>query len=405
MPVMKKEDLKRLIDENNLKSMEDIGNLLTQLEKEMIEEVLQGELDSHLGYSKYDYKHKETDNYRNGYTSKEVYGKTGNFIINVPRDRESSFEPKLVKKREKDISKIEEIILLLYQKGLTTRDIQNYLMEVYNYEISPETISNITDRVMEKAIEWQNRPLEELYPIVFIDGLVNKVKDGGEVKNKTAYIAVGIDIEGKKDVLGIWISESETARFWLNIMNELKNRGVKDILIICSDNLPGIESALRSAFPHSEVQICIVHQIRNNLRHVSYKDRKEVINGLKEIYQAPTEEMALAALERFEEKWGKRYPHIGASWRNNWESLSAFFKYPPEIRRLIYTTNPIESLNSQIRKFNKSRTIFPNDDALFKGIYLAIMEVTKRWTGKIKDWPSILAELSIYFEDRGGGYL
>ena len=354
MLVMKREELKKIIDENNLKTMEDVGEFITSLEKEMIEAILQGELDAHLGYSKYDYENKKTEDSRNGYTSKEVYGKTGRFRIDVPRDRDSSFEPKLVKKREKDISNLEDIILLLYQKGLTTRDIQSYLMEVYNYEISPETISNITDRVIDKAREWQNRPLEEIYTIVFIDGLVSKVKD---------------------------------------------------VLIICSDNLPGIEAAVRSVFSRSEIQICIVHQVRNSLRYVSYKDLKEITKDLKEIYQASTEEMALLALDRFEERWGKKYPHIVSSWRNNWESLVTFFRYPPEIRRLIYTTNPIESLNSQKRKFNKSRTIFPSDEALFKGVYLAIAEVTKKWTGKIKDWPLILSELAIYFEDRIGGYL
>ena len=405
MPVMKREELKKIIEENNLKTMEDVGEFITNLEKEMIEAILQGELDAHLGYAKYDYENKKTEDSRNGYTSKEVYGKTGKFRINVPRDRDSSFEPKLVKKREKDISNLEDIILLLYQKGLTTRDIQSYLMEIYNYEISPETISNITDRITEKAREWQNRPLEELYPIIFIDGLVCKVKDGGEVKNKTVYLVIGINLDGKKDVLGIWISETETSRFWMNVLSELKNRGVKDVLIICSDNLPGIETAIRAVFPRSEIQICIVHQVRNSLKYVSYKDLKEVAKDLKEIYQAPTEEMALAALDRFEEKWGRKYPYIVSSWRSNWENLATFFKYPPEIRRLIYTTNPIESLNSQIRKLNKSRVIFPSDEALFKGVYLAVVEVTRKWTSKIRDWPLILSQLAVYFEDRVGGYL
>jgi len=405
MAILSKEELKRLADENNIKTMDDLDEFITQLEKEMIEAVLEGEMDTHLGYSKYDRENKKTDNSRNGYSSKEVYGKSGNFRINVPRDRDSSFEPKLVKKREKDISNTEDIILLLYQKGLSTREIKDYLLKVYNYDISPETISNITNRVLEKAKEWQNRPLEEIYPIVFIDGLVCKVKEDGEVKNKTVYIMIGINLEGRKDVLGIWILEVETAKFWLNILNELKNRGVKDILIVCSDNLPGIESAVKGAFPKSEIQVCIVHQLRNSLRLVSYKDLKEVSKDLKEIYQAPTEEMALMALDRFEEKWGKRYPYIVNSWRNNWESLATFFKYPPEIRRLIYTTNPIESLNSQIRKLNRSRVIFPNDEALFKGVYLAVMEVTEKWTGKIRDWHLILAELAVYFEDRLGGYL
>jgi len=403
--IIDRKEMRKFLMENDIHTLEDVEDIISNMEKMIIEEMLQGEMDAHLGYPKYDYENKDTDNSRNGYSSKEVRGKVGSFRINVPRDRKSEFEPQIVKKRQKDISKIEDIVLALYQKGLTTRDIQGYIMEIYGYSLSPETISNITDRVIQRATEWQNRPLEEIYPIIFIDGIYFKVKEGIEAEPRTAYIIVGIDIEGKKDVLGIWIGEVESSKFWLNILNELKSRGVRDILIVCSDRLPGIETAIRAVFPEAEIQFCIVHQVRNSLKHVTYKDRKEVVKDLKKIYQAATEEMGLLELERFEEKWGNKYPYISKAWRENWDSLSTFFKYSPQIRRLIYTTNPIESLNSQIRKVTRNKGVYPNEDALFKSIYLAVISVTNKWTSRIRDWHLILAELSIQFEDRIGGYL
>jgi len=400
-----RKEMRKFLMENDIHSLDDVEDIISEMEKVILEEMLQGEMDSHLGYSKYDYENKDTDNSRNGYSSKEVRGKSGSFRIDVPRDRKSEFEPQVVKKRQKDISKIEDMVLALYQKGLTTRDIQNYIIEIYGYNLSPETISNITDRVIEKATEWQNRPLEEVYPIIFIDGIYFKVKNGIEAETRTAYIIISIDMEGKKDVLGIWIGEVENSKFWLNIFNELKTRGVKDVLILCTDKLPGIETAVRAVFPRVELQFCIVHQMRNSLKHVVYKDRKEVVGDLKKVYQAATEEMALLELERFEDKWGEKYPYIGKSWRDSWDNLSTFFKYSPQIRRLIYTTNPIESLNSQIRRVMRNKGVYPNEDALFKILYLAVISVTNKWTSKIRDWHLILAELSIQFEDRLGGYL
>jgi len=400
-----RKEMRKFLMENDVHSLDDVEDIISEMEKVILEEMLQGEMDSHLGYSKYDYENKDTDNSRNGYSSKEVRGKSGSFRIDVPRDRKSEFEPQVVKKRQKDISKIEDMVLALYQKGLSTRDIQNYIMEIYGYNLSPETISNITDRVIERATEWQNRPLEEVYPIIFIDGMYFKVKNGIEAETRTAYIIISIDMEGKKDVLGIWIGEVENSKFWLNIFNELKTRGVKDVLIVCTDKLPGIETAVRAVFPRVELQFCIVHQMRNSLKHVVYKDRKEVVGDLKKVYQAATEEMALLELERFEDKWGEKYPYIGKSWRDSWDNLSTFFKYSPQIRRLIYTTNPIESLNSQIRRVTRNKGVYPNEDALFKILYLAVISVTNKWTSKIRDWHLILAELSIQFEDRLGGYL
>mgnify|MGYP003759478659 CR=1 FL=1 len=400
-----RKEMRKFLMENDVHSLDDVEDIISEMEKVILEEMLQGEMDSHLGYSKYDYENKDADNSRNGYSSKEVRGKSGSFRIDVPRDRKSEFEPQVVKKRQKDISKIEDMVLALYQKGLSTRDIQNYIMEIYGYNLSPETISNITDRVIEKATEWQNRPLEEVYPIIFIDGMYFKVKNGIEAETRTAYIIISIDMEGKKDVLGIWIGEVENSKFWLNIFNELKTRGVKDVLIVCTDKLPGIETAVRAVFPRVELQFCIVHQMRNSLKHVVYKDRKEVVGDLKKVYQAATEEMALLELERFEDKWGEKYPYIGKSWRDSWDNLSTFFKYSPQIRRLIYTTNPIESLNSQIRRVTRNKGVYPNEDALFKILYLAAISVTNKWTSKIRDWHLILAELSIQFEDRLGGYL
>jgi len=312
-----RKEMRKFLMENDVHSLDDVEDIISEMEKVILEEMLQGEMDSHLGYSKYDYGNKDTDNSRNGYSSKEVRGKSGSFRIDVPRDRKSEFEPQVVKKRQKDISKIKDMVLALYQKGLTTRDIQNYIMEIYGYNLSPETISNITDRVIEKATEWQNRPLEEVYPIIFIDGIYFKVKNGIEAETRTAYIIISIDMEGKKDVLGIWIGEVENSKFWLNIFNELKTRGVKDVLIVCTDKLPGIETAVRAVFPRVELQFCIVHQMRNSLKHVVYKDRKEVVIDLKKVYQAATEEMALLELERFEDKWGEKYPYIGKSWRDS----------------------------------------------------------------------------------------
>ncbi len=364
----------------------------------MIEVILKAEMENHLGYSKYDYSNKNTENSRNGYNEKTLRGKKGSFRIRVPRDRKSEFEPKIVKWK-KDISGVEDMIISLYAKGMSTRDISRHLEEIYNHEISPSEISNIVERVKETAIEWQNRPLKEIYAIIFFDGIFYKVKEEGEVKEKAVYIALGIGIEGEKEVIGVWIMENESSKGWLGVLNELKNRGVKEVLIFSIDGLPGLSSAISSVYPKSEIQRCLVHQIRNSLRYASYKDRKEMAKDLKEIYKAPTEEMGKLGLDRFEDKWGKKYPYVVKSWRDNWEELSTLFKYPEEIRRLIYTTNPIESLNNQIKKLTKTKGVYSSEEALFKSLYLSIKEATKRWTGKTYNWAPILSQLSIYFED------
>jgi transposase-like protein len=362
--------------------------------------VLEGEMDVHLGYSKHDNGEKPTDNRRNGHSKKEVKSRSGAIDLDIPRDRRSDFEPRIVPKYSKSIALIEEQVISLYAKGMTVRDIQDHLIHVYNYEFSIEAISHITNVVMEKAREWQNRPLDTVYPIVFIDGIIFKVRWDGEVKNISVYGMIGINESGEKNCLGLWLFETESSKQWLSVFNEIKARGVKDVLIFCVDGLTGIENTITSAFPDAEVQGCIVHQIRNSLKYVSYKDYKEVVKDLKGIYKAVSEKEALAELDVFEEKWSKKYPQIAKSWKANWLKLSTFFKYPAEVRRLIYTTNPIESFNRALRKVTKNRCSFPNSDSLFKMLYLAMNDATRKWTGQIRNWPAINAQLSVFFEDR-----
>ena len=396
MPI-DKEEIKKLIKEKGIDSLEDFNELMREISKEVMETLLDEELTEHLGYEKHDQKSKKTKNSRNGYSSKAVQAKYGLIHIDVPRDRESEFEPKLVKKRQRDISGLDEKIISMYGKGMTVRDIQAHLVDIYGYELSPETISNMTEKVLERAREWQNRPLEELYTILFMDALFLKMRKEGRIINATVYAIIGINVEGNKDCLGLWIAESESFKYWLTVLNELKNRGVKDILIFSVDGLTGLSEAIQAVFPQAEIQRCIVHQIRNSLKYVSWKDRKGIAQDLKKIYTSVSEEAARSELDEFENKWGKKFPNIPKSWKKNWGELATFFKYPQEIRTLIYTTNPIESLNRGIKKVTKNRSVFPNEDSIFKLLYLAINDINKRWTQKIRNWGSIIAQLSIYF--------
>jgi putative transposase len=393
-------ELKKLLKEKGVKSLDDFNAFMREISKEVVETILDGELTDHLGYEKHDQKAKATDNARNGFTPKTVKSKFGEIGLAVPRDRKSDFDPQIVKKRQKDISGLEEKIISMYAKGMTTRDIQAHIRDLYGYEISPETVSSITDKVLDRAREWQGRPLESVYALIYMDAVFLKMRHEGHVRNMAVYTIVGINLDGQKECLGLWLSETESAKYWLSVLNELKNRGVQDVLIFTVDNLKGISEAIEAVFPRAEIQKCIVHQIRNSLRYVSWKERKAMAKDLREIYEAATEQEGAAALDRFAEKWDKRYPHISASWRTNWDEIVTFFKYPPEIRTLIYTTNPIESLNRQIKKTAKNKAIFPTEQALVKQVYLAIEQASKKWIFRHRQWAVIYSQLMIYFGDR-----
>ena len=396
----KSEILKKLIQEYDVKTTRDVQEMLKDLFSETIQEILEAELDEHLGYDRYDNQNKKTTNSRNGYRNKNVKSDFGQVGISIPRDREGSFEPRIIKNYENDISGIEEQIIGMYSKGMSTRDISSHINSIYGIEVSHSLVSKITDRVLPLAKEWQNRALDTIYPIIFMDAIHYKVRTEGRIVNRAAYIAIGINLEGIKEVLGIWIGQNETSKYWLNVLTEIKNRGVKDILIASVDGLPGFVDAIKVVYPNTEIQRCIVHQIRGTLNYISYKHRKEFSKDLKQVYTASTEENALNELTLLEEKWGDKYAIALRSWRNNWDELSTYFKYPEYIRTLIYTTNSMESYNRMLRKVTKSKSVFPSDDSLHKSLYLATMDISDKWTQKIRNWNQILAHLSIYFDDR-----
>lgn len=398
--MLKKELLREFIRENNLTNAQELQQALKDLFASTLQEMLETELDDHLGYSKYDYKNKTTKNSRNGSTSKRVLSDFGEVDVAIPRDREGDFEPKAIKKYQTDISGIEDKILGMYAKGMSTRDIASHLEELYGMEASPTLISKITEKIMPIAQEWQNRPLDPIYPIIFLDAIHYKVRSDGKVVNKAAYIIIGVNIDGIKDVLGIWIGENESAKYWLSVLTDLKNRGVKDIFIAAIDGLTGFREAIRAIYPNTEIQRCIIHQIRNSTKYIPYKHRKEFCKDLKLVYTSATEDMALMELENLKTKWGHLYSIAISSWENNWADLSTYFKYPEEIRRIIYTTNSMESYNRQLRKVTKAKSIFPSDESLLKMLYLATQDITKKWTQNIRNWALVLAQLSIHFEER-----
>lgn len=398
MPMLEREELKKLIKERGLKSVEDVQEMLKEMFGGVIEEMLEGELEESLGYSKYDFKNKQTGNSRNGYSDKKVKSTLGELELSIPRDRESEFDPTIVRKHQRDISGIEDKIISMYAKGMTTRDIQGHIQDIYGSQLSAETVSRITDKVLPLVSEWRNRPLEEAYTIVYMDAIFYKVTENSHVKKKALYITLGITLDGFKEVMGMWICESEGASYWLDVLNELKNRGVKDVAIFSIDGVTGLEEAIESVFPESEIQRCVIHQIRNSLRYVTWRDKKTISRELKDIYQAPTKEAGWKALLALEEKWGKKYPLTIRSWKDNWENLSTFFQFPQELRTIIYTTNPIESVNRRLRKVTKNRGAFPNDQALMKMAYLAIIDITRKWVVRIPDWAQILGQLVIKYE-------
>jgi transposase-like protein len=406
MGIFTKEQLQSLIKEYDIKNANDIHNALKDLFADTIQEFMEAELETHLGYAKHDTKSKKTSNSRNGKSAaKTVTTELGEIQVSTPRDREGTFDPQIIKKYQNDLSGMEGQIISMYAKGMSTRDIQAHYNHIYGVELSPTLVSNITDRILPRIQEWQNRPLQEMYAVVFMDAIYYKVRHNNAIVNKAAYIVIGIDLEGCKDVLGIWIGESESAKFWLGVLNDLKSRGIKDILISCVDNLSGFSEAIEAVYPLTDVQKCVVHQIRNSLKHVSYKELKAVAAALKPIYTAVNESAAALAMDAFEEQWGKKYPYAVKSWRTNWTELTAFFQYPEELRKVIYTTNIIESYNRQLRKVTKGKSIFPNDESLLKMLYLSTMDVMEKWTGKVKGWRQIALQLAIHFGDRVAPYI
>ena len=382
------------------KDPKDVTKKLKNLFAGTLEKMLVAELDEHLGYEKNSILGNNSGNSRNGYDKKSIKSEWGECELSVPRDRNGTFDPQVVGKRQTRTDDIENRILAMYSKGMSTRDIEDHLRDIYGVDASASLISRITDKILPELAEWQSRPLSEVYPVVFFDGIQFKVKKDGKVISKCVYTVLGIDGDGKKDILGIWISETESASFWTTVFNELRNRGVKDILIACHDNLSGFVNALETVFPKTENQLCIIHMIRNSTKHVSYKDLKPVVADLKKIYGAVSEDAALFALEEFNERWSSKFPQIYKSWEANWVNLSGFFKYPEEMRRLIYTTNAVEGFHRMLRKFTKTKTNFPTDDALRKSIYLSVREIEKKWNNPIKDWGIIVGQFMVYFEER-----
>ena len=397
----RRELISELLSVANVHSMDDIQDLFKETIAEFMQGSLEAELDEELGYEPYDVKNKNTENSRNGHSKKTLRTSMGKVEIDVPRDRKGDFEPKILPKNQTSISQdMEEKIFSMYAKGMSVSDIEDHIRDIYGLEISDTTVSRITDKVLPAAKEWQQRPLESIYAVVFLDAMHYHVRSEGHIVKKAVYIAIGINMDGKKDVLGMWVGENESAKFWAGVLNSMRNRGVDDILIACTDNLTGFSQAIEAVFPQTDIQNCIIHQLRNSSKYVSYKDLKALMADLKKVYTAVDEESAMSALDDFAAVWDSKYPKISKSWYDNWANLSTYFKFPQELRKLIYTTNTIEGFNRQLKKVTKAKSVFPTDDSLFKMLYLAMKDITKKWTGRRQDWSSIYAQLVIYYGDR-----
>ena len=394
----KRDIIHQLLEEYDIQTAEDIQDALKDLLGGTIKEMMEAEMDEHLGYGKSE--RSDSDDYRNGYKTKRVNSSYGSMEIDVPQDRKSTFEPQVVKKRQKDISDIDQKIISMYAKGMTTRQISETIEDIYGFETSEGFISDVTDKILPQIEDWQNRPLDEVYPVIYIDAIHYSVRDNGVIKKLAAYVILGLTCEGRKDVLTISVGDNESSKYWLSVLNELKNRGVKDIMVICADGLSGIKEAIAAAFPNTEYQRCIVHQVRNTLKYVPDKDRKAFATDLKTIYHAPTEEKAREALDNVAEKWTPKYPNAMKRWYDNWDVITPIFKFSPTVRKVIYTTNAIESLNSTYRKLNRQRSVFPSDTALLKALYLATFEATKKWTQTIRNWGAVYGELCIMYDGR-----
>ncbi len=400
-----KDVLQKLIKRAQAKTPQDLRTILTNLSKEMIEIMLEEEMTSHLGYESYDKSKKQTPNSRNGTSCKTLKSDFGNLSITMPRDRDSSFKPVVIPKGSRMMEGMEEKILSLYAMGVTQRDICKFTNDIYGCELSPEAVSDIVAAVEEKVNEWLLRPLREKYAMIFMDAAVFNIRMNGAVKNTAVNVLLGVDLYGRKDILGFWTCENESAKFWLTVLNDLKSRGVKDVFFFCIDGLRGFSQAIKAVYPESKIQRCIVHQVRYCTRFVNFKDRKELCDDMKKIYKADNEEQALIALDELARKWDGKYPYVSKSWRDNWDELATFFAYPNEIRRLIYTTNAIESFNSLLRKYTKNRGAFMNEMSLYKLIYLASERLMRKWSMAIKNWGLIFAQLNIMFPDKLSGYV
>lgn len=399
MSSLSKELLREYVKEQKFSTPSEVLEAMKEMFRDVIQEALEAEMDENLGYSKHDYEGKSTSNSRNGYSSKTIKTELGPVKIDVPRDRNGEFEPKIVAKHQRNMNGIEDKIVSLYSTGMTTRDITEQIKSLYDVEISAETVSNITNRILPLVTEWQNRPLENTYSFIFMDAIHYKVRDDKQIVVKAAYVAIGVNLDGEKEVLGIWIGANESSKFWLSVLNELKNRGVKDVLIFCVDGLKGFKEAIGASFPFAKIQRCIIHQIRASMKYIPYKDRKAFVADLKEVYTAVNEETALNNLIEMKSIWGDKYPTAVRSWEDNWDNLSTFFAFADNVRKIIYTTNVIESLNSQFRKVTKTKLIFPNDESLLKMLYLAVERVEKKWTRNYKDWDIVRNQLNIMFEE------
>lgn len=395
---MKDKTIKELARECH--SVEDVHDMLKNLFKDTLQEIFEAEIDEHLGYPKHSNQGDNSGNSRNGYSKKTLKTRFGETEIRIPRDRQGDFKPRIIKKYETTSNQLEDQIIAMYAKGMSTRDIEDHMKEIYGIEVSSAMVSKITDKILPMVTEWQSRPLDRIYPIVFLDAIHFKVRKENRVVNKAAYSVLGINLNGQKEVLGIWIGENESASFWLGVLNDLKSRGVEDILIACKDGLTGFTEAINTVFPYTEIQLCIIHQIRNCLKYVSYKEQKVLMADLKKVYQALTIEEAEMAFDEFKDKWGKKHPIIIRSWESNWVELTTYFKYPHEIRRMIYTTNTVEGYHRQLRKVTKTKTAYPTDESLIKIIYLATMDISKKWNMPVREWKSCISQFAIYFSDR-----
>ncbi len=394
----KKNIIQSLIEESDIETAEDIQEALKDLLGGTIKSMMESEMDEHLGYEPYE--RGEKDNYRNGTKKKSVRSHYGGFELDVPQDRNSSFEPQIVKKRQKDISEIDQKIISMYARGLTTRQISDQIEDIYGFECSEGFISNVTDKILQEIDDWQKRPLDSVYPIVFIDAVHFSVREDHVIKKLASYVMLGINADGIKDVISLQIGENESSKYWLGVLNELKNRGVKDIMVICADGLTGIKEAIATAFPQSEYQRCIVHMVRNTLKYVNYKDMKMFANDLKSIYHAPDKKTGYENMLEVTKKWNPKYPNTMKRWEDNWDAISPIFKFSQDVRKVIYTTNAIESLNSTYKKLNRQRSVFPNDTALLKALYLSTLQATKKWTLPIRNWAKVYGEFSIMYPDR-----
>jgi len=399
MSKISKELLRDYVNEQKFSSPDDILNAMKEMFRDVLQEVLEAEMDAHLGYDKNDLSEKGTTNRRNGYSNKTIKSELGSVKIDVPRDRNGEFEPQIIPKYQRNINGIEEKVTALYAAGMTTRDISEQIKNLYDVEISAEMVSNITNRIVPLVTEWQNRPLESTYSFVFMDAIHYKVREDKQIVVKAAYVVLGVNMDGEKEVLGIWIGANESSKFWLSVLNDLRNRGVRDVLIFCVDGLNGFKEAIGAVYPFAKIQRCIIHQIRASMKYIPYKDKKAFVADLKTVYGAVNEDEALENLMSAKEKWGGKYPNAIKSWEDNWDNLITFLAFPDYIRKIMYTTNSIESLNSQFRKVTKTRLIFPNDESLLKALYLATEKVSKKWTRAYADWDLVINQLKILFEE------